>query len=51
MDGERPAETKFRWVEDIMDSSGSERYSRTELDPEEDLAFLVYSSGTTGKMC
>ncbi|PSN65657.1 4-coumarate-CoA ligase-like protein [Corynespora cassiicola Philippines] len=32
----------------IRNTSGSARYRRTKLNPEEDLAFLVYSSGTTG---
>lgn len=32
----------------IRNTSGSARYRRTKLNPDEDLAFLVYSSGTTG---
>lgn len=36
----------FRHVTDILDERP--RGSRTKLDPGKDLAFLVYSSGTTG---
>jgi 4-coumarate--CoA ligase len=32
----------------IRNISGTSRYRRTRINPEEDLAFLVYSSGTTG---
>lgn len=32
----------------IRNISGTARFRRTRLNPEEDLAFLVYSSGTTG---
>ncbi|KAF2108962.1 4-coumarate-CoA ligase-like protein [Lophiotrema nucula] len=32
----------------IRNTSGATRYRRTKLKPSEDLAFLVYSSGTTG---
>jgi len=32
----------------IRNTSGSARYRRTKVNPAEDLAFLVYSSGTTG---
>jgi acyl-CoA synthetase (AMP-forming)/AMP-acid ligase II len=32
----------------IRNTSGSSRYRRTKMKPSEDLAFLVYSSGTTG---
>lgn len=32
----------------IRNISGSSRYRRTKMKPSEDLAFLVYSSGTTG---
>ncbi|KAK5166562.1 uncharacterized protein LTR77_008105 [Saxophila tyrrhenica] len=32
----------------IRKASRSQRYRRRKLDPENDLAFLVYSSGTTG---
>ncbi|KAH7391906.1 4-coumarate-CoA ligase-like protein [Pyrenochaeta sp. MPI-SDFR-AT-0127] len=32
----------------IVNTAGSARYRRTKAKPDEDLAFLVYSSGTTG---
>jgi len=32
----------------IINISRSSNYRRTKMKPEEDLAFLVYSSGTTG---
>lgn len=32
----------------IRKTSGSARYRRTKAKPDQDLAFLVYSSGTTG---
>ncbi|KAF2710315.1 4-coumarate-CoA ligase-like protein [Pleomassaria siparia CBS 279.74] len=32
----------------IRNTSGSAKFRRTKLNPSEDLAFLVYSSGTTG---
>jgi 4-coumarate--CoA ligase len=31
----------------IINTAGSARYRRTKMKPDEDLAFLVYSSGTT----
>ncbi|KAF2405502.1 4-coumarate-CoA ligase-like protein [Trichodelitschia bisporula] len=33
----------------VRNISGATRYRRTKIKPNEDLAFLVYSSGTTGK--
>ncbi|KAK4553286.1 hypothetical protein LTR86_009586 [Recurvomyces mirabilis] len=33
----------------IRNTSGTSRYRRAKVDPAKDLAFLVYSSGTTGK--
>lgn len=32
----------------IINTSGSAKYRRTKAKPDQDLAFLVYSSGTTG---
>jgi 4-coumarate--CoA ligase len=32
----------------IRKTSGASRYRRRKMDPDKDLAFLVYSSGTTG---
>ncbi|GAB7349521.1 hypothetical protein MBLNU459_g0226t1 [Dothideomycetes sp. NU459] len=39
---------KFKHFSSIRNISGATRYRRTKVDPEKDLAFLVYSSGTTG---
>ncbi|EXJ89381.1 hypothetical protein A1O3_02448 [Capronia epimyces CBS 606.96] len=45
--GRDPAHRIKHWT-DIRKTSGSSRYLRRKLDPDNDLAFLVYSSGTTG---
>ena len=39
---------KFKHFTSIRNTSGATRYRRTKLNPDKDLAFLVYSSGTTG---
>jgi acyl-CoA synthetase (AMP-forming)/AMP-acid ligase II len=39
---------KAKHFTSIRNTSGSSRYRRTKAKPDEDLAFLVYSSGTTG---
>ena len=39
---------QFKHWNNIRKTSGAVRYRRRKLDPENDLAFLVYSSGTTG---
>ncbi len=39
---------KFKHFTSIRNPSGATRYRRTKLNPDKDLAFLVYSSGTTG---
>lgn len=39
---------KFKHFTAIRNLAGTSRYRRTKLDPQHDLAFLVYSSGTTG---
>ncbi|KAF8469078.1 hypothetical protein BDZ91DRAFT_781993 [Kalaharituber pfeilii] len=50
--GDKPAEG---WPErghswkDIFDPSASVKWRKAKVDPEKDLAFLVYSSGTTGR--
>ncbi|KAK4935922.1 hypothetical protein LTR66_015397 [Elasticomyces elasticus] len=44
----RDPDTRVKHFSSIRNTSGATRYRRTRLDPEEDLAFLVYSSGTTG---
>ena len=44
----RDDERKFKHFTSIRNTSGATRYRRVKLDPKKDLAFLVYSSGTTG---
>lgn len=39
---------QFKHFTSIRNISGTVRYRRTKADPDNDLAFLVYSSGTTG---
>lgn len=39
---------KFKHWSNIRKTSGASRYRRRKMDPDRDLAFLVYSSGTTG---
>lgn len=47
--GEAKDEThRVKHWSNIRKTSGASRYRRRKLDPENDLAFLVYSSGTTG---
>jgi 4-coumarate--CoA ligase len=38
----------FKHFTSIRNLSRSSRYRRSKIDPKKDLAFLVYSSGTTG---
>ena len=45
---ERDESFIFKHFTSIRPLSGTQRYRRTKLNPKEDLAFLVYSSGTTG---
>lgn len=45
---DRDPEGKFKHFSSIRNISGATRYRRTKVDPKKDLAFLVYSSGTTG---
>lgn len=49
MGDERDPQMRFKHFSSIRNTSGATRYRRTKVDPENDLAFLVYSSGTTGK--
>ncbi|KAM3077593.1 hypothetical protein ACMFMG_006929 [Clarireedia jacksonii] len=44
---ERDETSKFKHFTNIRNLSGATRYRRTKMKPK-DLAFLVYSSGTTG---
>ena len=39
---------KLRHFSSITNIAGTSRYWRTKLKPKDNLAFLVYSSGTTG---
>ncbi|KAL8900865.1 MAG: hypothetical protein Q9207_005489 [Kuettlingeria erythrocarpa] len=39
---------RFKHFQSIRNLAGTSRYRRTRYDPRNDLAFLVYSSGTTG---
>ncbi|KAH9818582.1 putative 4-coumarate--CoA ligase 1 [Teratosphaeria destructans] len=39
---------KFKHFTTLRNISGTQRYRRVKVDPAKDLAFLVYSSGTTG---
>ena len=39
---------RFKHWTNIRKTSGASRYRRRKVDPDKDLAFLVYSSGTTG---
>jgi 4-coumarate--CoA ligase len=49
MGDERDKAGRFKHWTSIRNISGTQRYRRTKVDPADDLAFLVYSSGTTGK--
>lgn len=47
--GDSKDETRrFKHFSAIRNVAGTNRYRRTRIDPKKDLAFLVYSSGTTG---
>lgn len=48
MGNERDETTKFKHFSTVRNISGTSRYRKTKIDPKKDLAFLVYSSGTTG---
>ena len=45
---ERDAEGRMKHFTSIRKTSGTSRYRRRRLNPDKDLAFLAYSSGTTG---
>ncbi len=46
---QRDEQLKFKHFTNIRNTSGATRYKRTRMtNPKTDLAFLVYSSGTTG---
>lgn len=46
--GARDADHKVKHWTNIRKTSGAIRYRRRKMNPDTDLAFLVYSSGTTG---
>ena len=48
MGDERDESVKFKHFTSVRNIAGTSRYRRVRLDPTNDLAFLVYSSGTTG---
>jgi len=41
-------DVRFKHFTSVRNTSGASRYRRTKVDADKDLAFLVYSSGTTG---
>ena len=45
---ERDESFVFKHFSSIRPISKNQRYRRVKMNPKEDLAFLVYSSGTTG---
>jgi 4-coumarate--CoA ligase len=45
---ERDEEMRFKHFTSIRSSSETDRYRRAKTDPKKDVAFIVYSSGTTG---
>lgn len=48
MGDEKDESGRFKHFSNVRNISGAVRYRRTKADPKKDLAFLVYSSGTTG---
>ncbi|KAL8767745.1 MAG: hypothetical protein Q9209_005831 [Squamulea sp. 1 TL-2023] len=44
----RDESMRFKHFLSVRNIAGTSRYRRTKVNPQEDLAFLVYSSGTTG---
>ncbi|EME39409.1 hypothetical protein DOTSEDRAFT_159697 [Dothistroma septosporum NZE10] len=45
---ERHPNGKFKHFTNVRNISGTQRFRRAKVNPDTDLAFLVYSSGTTG---
>ncbi|KAL3475811.1 hypothetical protein BJX99DRAFT_228993 [Aspergillus californicus] len=45
---QRDPEAKVKHFTSVRNISGATRYRRSKINPEKDLSFLVYSSGTTG---
>jgi acyl-CoA synthetase (AMP-forming)/AMP-acid ligase II len=50
MGDERDAQRRVKHFENIRSTSAVSMYRKSKINPVEDLAFLVYSSGTTGEM-
>lgn len=48
MGDERDKSYQFKHFSVVRNLAGTSRYRRTKANPKTDLAFLVYSSGTTG---
>jgi 4-coumarate--CoA ligase len=48
MGDEKDESGRFKHFLNIRNMSGTSRFRRAKVDPKKDLAFLVYSSGTTG---
>ena len=48
MGDDRDESMRFKHFSSIRNLAGTSRYRRTKAHPRNDLAFLVYSSGTTG---
>ena len=45
---ERDPSFRFKHFSSVRNTAGTNRYRRIKVNAKEDLAFLVYSSGTTG---
>ncbi|PVH85742.1 4-coumarate-CoA ligase-like protein [Cadophora sp. DSE1049] len=45
---EKDETARFKHFTNIRNISGATRFRKAKIDPKKDLAFLVYSSGTTG---
>lgn len=48
MGDDKDESRRYKHFSSIRNIAGTNRYRRTKANPKEDLAFLVYSSGTTG---
>ena len=46
---EKDASYKFKHFTSVRNLAGTSRYRRAKMDPQKDIAFLPYSSGTTGR--
>lgn len=46
---EKDLEYKFKHFTSVRNLAGTSRYRKSKIDPDNDLAFLPYSSGTTGR--